>query len=145
MIETLEAYEPSTRKQVAIKPEPMSTKRMLPEAPFPRKYILSVFVDSQDAMQAAQALCTAGFNERDIYLLEGLNLVEAIAQSQSPLDFLTSTDYDVYLREANRGRSFLAVRPINYAQMERIRNLLAPHHAHLVKYIDTWTVANLIP
>ena len=141
MIATLETREPLTREQVVIKP----AKQMLPAAPFPRKYVHSVFVDLQDAMQAAQALRAAGFNERDIYVLESHNFVEAVGRNQSFLGFLTSMDDDVYQREANQGRSFLAVRPANYAQLNQIRCLLAAHHASLARYIDTWTVAELLP
>ena len=54
-------------------------------------------------------------------------------------------DYDIYLREASRGRSFLAVRPASYAQLKQIRDLLAPHRAYLAKYIDTWTLTELLP
>ena len=136
---TLETYEPLTLE------EPVSTKPTLPAAPFPRKYVHSVFVDLQDARQAAQALRAAGFDERDIHVLESRNFVEAVSQDQSPFNIVTSMDYDVYLREANRGRSFLAVRPASYAQLKQVRDLLAPHHAYLAKYIDTWTVTELLP
>jgi len=136
---TLETYEPLTLE------EPVSTKPTLPAAPFPRKYVHSVFVDLQDARQAAQALRAAGFDERDIHVLESRNFVEAVSQDQSPFNIVTSMDYDVYLQEVNRGRSFLAVRPASYAQLKQIRDLLAPHHAYLAKYIDTWTVTELLP
>ena len=134
-----------TREQLVVEHLPMSTQRTLPVAPFPRKYVHSVFVDLQDARQAAQALRAAGFDEKDIYILESRDFVEAVSQGQSPLDFLTSMDYDVYLCEASAGRSFLVVRPASFAQLKQIRNLLAPHHAYIVKYIDTWTVAELLP
>lgn len=136
---TLETYEPLTLE------EPVSTKPALPAAPFPRKYVHSVFVDLQDARQAAQALRAAGFDERDIHVLESRDFVEAVSQDQSPFNIVTSMDYDVYLPEVNRGRSFLAVRPASYAQLKQIRDLLAPHHAYLTKYIDTWTVTELLP
>jgi len=35
--------------------------------------------------------------------------------------------------------------PAMREQMKQVRDLLAPHHAHLMKYIDTWTVAELLP
>jgi hypothetical protein len=61
---TLETYEPLTREQLVIEQVPVSTKQALPAAPFPRKYVLSVFVDLQDASQAARALRAAGFDEQ---------------------------------------------------------------------------------
>ena len=134
-----------TREQLVVEHLPMSTQRTLPVAPFPRKYVHSVFVDLQDARQAAQALRAAGFDEKDIYILESRDFVEAVSQDQSPFNIVTSMDYDVYLREANRGRFFLAVRPASYAHLKQIRDLLAPRHAFLAKYIDTWTVTELLP
>lgn len=113
--------------------------------PFPRKYVHSVFVDLQDAQQAAQALRAAHFDEHDIYVLESRDFAEAVSRGQSFLGFLTSMTYDVYLDEASQGRVFLAVRPRSYAQLNQIRDLLAPHHAYLVRYIDTWTMTELLP
>jgi len=141
---TLETYEPLTLEELVIEQLPVSTKPALPTAPFPRKYVHSVFVDLQDARQAAQALRAAGFDERHIHVMESRDFVEAVSQDQSPFNIVTSMDYDVYMREANRGRSFLGVRPASYAQLKQIRDLLAPHHAYLAKYIDTWTVTELL-
>ena len=71
--------------------------------------------------------------------------MEAVERRQTPLSFLSSIDYDGYLLEARRGHYILAVRPSGHEQMEQVRDLLASHHAHLMKYIDTWTVAELLP
>jgi hypothetical protein len=142
---TLETYEPLISEELIAKQMPLSTKWTLPTAPFPRKYVHSVFVDLQAARQAALALCAAGFDEQNIHILQSHDFVEALAQGQSVLGFLTSMDYDIYLCEASRGNSFLVVRPTSYAQLKQIRDLLAPHHARLAKYIDTWTVTDLLP
>src|SRR5579863_3119270 len=123
-VTTFETYETMTSEQV-------STKRRLPTTPFPRKYVLSVFVDERDAQQAAQALLDVGFAEQRMYILNGRDFAEAVAQNQTPFDFLTSMNYDIYLREAGLARSFLAVRPADYAQLRQIRDLLASHHAYL--------------
>jgi hypothetical protein len=103
-----------------------------------------VFVNLQDARNAAQALYAAGFEERNIHALESHDFAEAVSRGQSPLDFLTSMDYDVYLREARCGRSFLAVRPTSSAQLKQIRDVLASHHAYHAAYINTWTKTELI-
>ncbi len=142
---TLETYEPLTIEELVVEQPPMSTKSTLPATPFPRKYVHSVFANLQDARQAAQALRAAGFDERDIHVFQSRDFVEAVSREQSPLNIVTSMDYDVYLREASRGRSFLAVRPASYAHLKQIRDLLAPRHAFLAKYIDTWTVTELLP
>ncbi len=142
---TVETYEPLTSEQLVVEQLPVPAKRTLPASPFPRKYVHSVFVDLQDARRAALALRAAGFDERDIYILPSRDFVEAVSQGQSPFDFLTSMDYDVYLRETSRGRTFVSVRPANYSQLRQIADLLAPHHARLVNYIDTWTTSELLP
>jgi hypothetical protein len=141
---TLEMHEQLTNEQLGVEQLPMSVERRLPAAPFPRKYVLSVFVDLQEARQAACALLAAGFNERDIHILQSHEFVKSVTQDQSPFEIVTSIDYDIYLREARRERSFLAVRPGGYAQLKQIRNLLAPHHAYLANYIDTWTTTELL-
>jgi len=142
--ETLETYEQLTREQVNIEQLPITMEGKLPAAPFPRKFVLSVFVDLQDARQAAFALYAAGFNERDIHILQSNEFVKSVTQDQSPFEIITSIGYDMYLREAQRKRFFLAVRPTNYAQLNQIRDLLARHHSYLANYIDTWTVTELL-
>ena len=141
----LEPVVQSTDKVFVIEQLPVPTKRMLPTRPFPLKHVHSVFARLQDARQAALALRNAGFDERNIHILESQDYMEAVSQGHSPLGFLTSMDYDVYLSEANQGRSFLVVRPTGYAQLEQIRSLLAPHRARLARYIDTWTMSELLP
>ena len=150
----LETYEPVTFEPLTIEPvtleprvvveESLPTAWTLPAAPFPHKYVHSVFLTLQDARQAALALLAAGFAAREIHLLESREYVEAVSQGQSFLGFLTSTDYDVYLSEARRGRFFLAVRPASFTQLKQIRDLLAPHRARLARYIDTWTMSELL-
>ena len=88
-VATLETYEPLTSEPLVVEQLPVSTKRTLPAAPFPRKYILSVFVDLQDARQAALALRAAGFDERGIHVLQHRDFVEAVAQDQSPFNLVT--------------------------------------------------------
>ena len=144
-VATLETCEPLTREQLFVEQVPVSSKRTLPTSPFPRKYVLSVFVDLLNARQAAHALYMAGFDEQDIHILQSHDIVDTVAQDQSPFDIITSMDYDIYLRKASRGRFFLAIHPKGYAQLKQIRDLLAPHHAYLANYIDTWTLTQLLP
>ena len=71
--------------------------------------------------------------------------MEAVERRQTLVSFFSSKDYDGYLREAHRGSHILAVRLSSHEQMKQVRDLLAPHHARLIKYVDTWTVAELLP
>ena len=139
---TFKTYEPLTSEQVVVEHIAVSKMQRMPA--FPLKHVHSAFVNLQDARQAAFALLHMGFDARCIHVLESREYVEAVSQGQSFLGSLTSVDYDVFVREANRGRSFLIVRPANYAQLKQIRDLLALHHAHLATYIDRWTQAELL-
>ncbi|MDQ2907002.1 MAG: hypothetical protein M3Y81_26115 [Chloroflexota bacterium] len=123
----------------------VSSELTFPAAPFPRKYVHSVFNDLQDAVQAVLALLVAGYAASDIHLMTGEHFMEAVARRQTLLSFLFSFDYDVYLQEARRGRFILAVRLSGYEQMNQVRDLVAPYHAHLMKYVDTWTMTELLP
>ena len=140
MISTMRTDTQKTFEELSI-----SSERALPTTPFPRKYVHSVFSDRQDALRAVQALRNAGYDTRDIYMLTFADYDEAMHRGQTFISALTSTDLDVYLNEARYGRTILAVRLANRGQMEQVRDLLAPHRAHLVRYIDTWTVAQLLP
>lgn len=144
-VATIETYEPLTREQLAAEQVQVSPQPAPSVAPLHSKYVLSVFVDLQDAMQAGQTLRNAGFEEETIRVLTSHDLLEAVAQDHSPFNLVTSTDHSPYLREARRGRFFLVVYPTGYTQLPRITRLLAPHRAYLAKYIDTWTTADLLP
>ena len=134
---------PDTYEQSSV-----SSERTFPAAPFPRKYIHSVFDDLQDAMQAVQALRAAGYDARDIHLMASWDYMEAVERRQAPMNFLSSIDEDfvnVYLHQARRGHHILVVHLSRYEQILEVRTLLASHHAHLVKYVSTWTFADLLP
>ncbi len=71
--------------------------------------------------------------------------MEAVERGQTLIGFLTSNNLNEYLYESRRGRYILAVRISRYELIEQVRSLLARHHAHLMKYVDTWTVVDLLP
>ena len=123
----------------------LTSARTLPTTPFPRKHVHSAFNDRQDALRAVLALQQAGFDARDMYLLTYTDYAEALGRGQSFFSSVTSMDLDVYLDAARQGRTMLAVHLAHAGQMEQVRDLLAPHGAHLVRYVDTWTVAHLLP
>ncbi len=141
---TLETYEQLTSEYTSAEQLAAPIERKLPALPFPNKYVLTVFVDLSSALQAAYALSAAGFDKREIHILLSHEFVKSVSQDQSPFHIITSMDHDIYIREANRGRFFLAVRPSGYAQLNQIRDLLVQHHAYLANYIDSWTVTELI-
>jgi len=123
----------------------VSPAQSAPASHFPREYVLAVFTDMQDAKGAADSLHNAGFNGHEILVLESPDFVKAVGRDQLPSNIVTSTSHDIYLLEANRGRTFLAVRPTSTGQLTQIRDVLAPHGAYLVRYIDTWSQSELLP
>jgi hypothetical protein len=135
---------------------PVSSERTLPADPFPRKYVHSVMYDLQYAVQAVQALRTAGYDARDIHVMASWDFVEAIERrrrqqghlSKALMRLFTFFDEgfgDVYLHEALQGHHILAVRLSQNEQMGQMRDLLAAYCAHCIKYVDTWTVSDLLP
>src|SRR5260370_24815860 len=87
----------------------VSSERTFPAAPFPRKYVHSVFDDLQDAVQAVQALQTAGYYAGDIHFMASWDFVAAIEPMYQQHSRLIQTlmhllidyvFYDVYLRDA---------------------------------------------
>lgn len=132
----------------------VSSERTLPANPFPRKYFHSVIDDLQDAVQAVFALRADGYQVRDIHVMSCWDYAEAVERKyrqQSRISkmlsrLISSFDEgfgDVYLHEARRGHHILAVRLSRSEEMEQVRDLLAPCHARLMKYVDTWTVIDL--
>jgi hypothetical protein len=133
---------------------PVSSERRLPEAPFPRKYVHCAFDQLRDAVYAVLALRAAGSVPKDIHVLASWDYVEAAEwrdQQRSHLakvftrffPFFDEESNEVYLHEAHRGRHILVVRVPTTEQREQVCSLLALHHAHCIKYIDTWTVTSV--
>ncbi|HET9921340.1 MAG TPA: hypothetical protein VFQ30_15960 [Ktedonobacteraceae bacterium] len=134
----------------------ISSERILPAAPFPHEYVHCIFDTLEDAAQAVLALRAAGYDAGNIHLMASWDFAEAIERknqrqeslAQSLTHFFSSMDFninDAYLHEARRGRHILAVHVVNYEQVRQVSDLLAKHHAQLVKYVDVWTVAHLVP
>jgi hypothetical protein len=128
------------------------SQQVYPANTFPYKYVQCAIDDLRDAVQAVEALQAIGYDARDISLVASWNFAEALERSyqqQSSLfqavpHFIDAGVDDVYRQEASRGHHILTAHLSSFEQIEQVRNLLAPHHAHLMKYIDTWTTADLI-
>ncbi len=123
----------------------VSSQRTLPSTPFPRKHIHCVFDNPQDALQAFPKLLAAGYDAKGIHILAIRDYVEAVERGQTLTGSLISSNLDEYVSESRQGSRILVVRIFRHEQMEQVRGLLAPHHAHLMKYVDTWTTTELIP
>lgn len=133
----------------------VSSQQMFPAAPFPRKYVHCVMHDLTSIVQTVHALWADGYSDSDTHVMACWDYVEAVERKhlQSPLSallirILSFTDdgfSDTYLREVARGKHFLAVRLVRNDQMHRVCDLLMVHNAHVIKYVDTWTVTDLVP
>src|SRR5258708_27371212 len=77
----------SSKAHDTIEQLPVSSQRTFPPAPFPRKYVHSVFDDLQDAMQAVHALRAAGYDVRDIHLMAGLEFFGRIGPRREFVGF----------------------------------------------------------
>src|SRR5437763_5525923 len=132
----------------------LSSEPVYPADTFPHKYVHSVFEDKQDVEQAVQALRAAGFTPDDINFMTSQDFIQAAEQgdhqnkslSKSFAHFVSSLDHnvtDAYLSEARRGNDILSVRISRHDQIAQVRDILTPHHAQHIQYIDTWTQADL--
>jgi hypothetical protein len=133
---------------------PVSSERAFPAAPFPRQYVHCVVDDLRYAVEAVYALRAAGYDAGNIHVMAGWDYVEAVErryQCQNcltriltrVLSFIGEDFSNVYLSATLRGKHVLMVRLSAREQTEQVRDVLADHHAHLIKYVDTWTVTTL--
>lgn len=133
---------------------PVSSERSLPTAPFPRTYVHCVLNELRDAVLCVLSLRAAGYPPNDIHVLASWDFVDAVEhqrRQQPGLSRMLTRLWscldeglgDVYLQEAQRGHHILLVRLSRHEQSEQVSTLLAPYHAHLMKYVDTWAVADL--
>ncbi len=133
---------------------PVSSEWTFPVSPFPRKYVHSAIGDLRYAVQAVQALRAAGYDPGDIHVMASWDFVEAVErkrQRQGWLSTIFSRLYsfldegfgDVYLHAARQGYHILVVHLSDVKQVRQVRALLTEYDAHLMKYVDAWTVKDL--
>ncbi len=134
----------------------VSSQRIFPAAPFPRKYLHCVIDDLYHVVEAVHALRAAGYDAGDIHVMACWDFVEAFERRQRRqsrlskaltrlCSFIDEGFGDAYLHEAVRGHHILAVRLYRKGQVEQVRDVLTLHYARLMKYVDTWTVTDLVP
>jgi len=133
---------------------PVSSERAFPAAPFPRQYVHCVVDDLRYAVEAVYALRAAGYAAGNIHVMASWDYVEAVERRYQRqncltriltriLSFIDEDFSNAYLGAAQRGKHVLMVRLSDREQMEQVRDVFADHHAHLIKYVDTWTVTTL--
>lgn len=133
---------------------PVSSEWTFPAAPFPRQYLHCIVDDLRYAVQAVYALRAAGYAAGDIHVMASWDFVEAVERRDQQqncfariltriLSFIDEDFGNVYLNAALRGKHIIMVRLSIREQMEQVRDVLASHHAYLIKYVDAWTVTTL--
>lgn len=132
----------------------VSSERTLPPSPYPRSYMHCALTDLEDAVRAVYALRVVGYAAQDIHVLSRWDYVEAcerLSQERGAFlnlfwrlsSFFDEGFGDTYLRAARAGGHILAVRLASRNQVEQTRQILAAHHAHLIKYVDSWVTVDL--
>lgn len=136
---------------------PVSSERTFPANPFPRKHVHCALNSLEDAVEAVFALRVAGLDAIDIHVLACWDFVEAAERVHRHRNgffhkmlnrlyaFMDEGFAGIYLREACQGHHILLVRLPGKEQLEQVSELLTSHRAYLIKYVDTWTVTDLLP
>ncbi len=123
---------------------------------YPRNYVVAVIDDLWEAQMAAQAFLDAGYNVRDIRLMESHEELQKIGELEANRNwlqrFLSSfqgttdeTGAAVYKSEAYKGHHILHIHATTAQEVEAIRDILEVYHAHAIKFFGTWSVEDISP
>ncbi|HLH63210.1 MAG TPA: hypothetical protein VKV20_16130 [Ktedonobacteraceae bacterium] len=134
----------------------VSSQQRISPAPFPSKYVHCVFDSLCDLVQAVHALRADGHNSGDIHVMSCWDYIAAVERKREHQSYLLKMltclygffdeGFDeVYLQEARKGNHMLMVRLSSSRQLKRVSDALILHHAHMVRYVDTWMVIYLSP
>lgn len=135
---------------------PVSSEQMFPAAPYPRQHVHCAFGDLEQVVRAVHGLRAAGYAAADIHVMASWDYLDAVKRERRHQNGLSralkglASLFDegfgnIYLRAAAQGQHILAVRVSRSEQLAEVRDLLTFHRAHLIKYVDTWVVADLTP
>ncbi|HEU5231049.1 MAG TPA: hypothetical protein VFU49_24725 [Ktedonobacteraceae bacterium] len=99
--------------------------------------LYGIFDDLQCAERAIEELQCAGYDVGNIHLIESQQLSVNGCQLRNYFFPLSGNSMfcDIYLQAAQRGYHILTVDLLRAEQVEHVRNLLAPYHARLIKYV----------
>ncbi|HET8840460.1 MAG TPA: universal stress protein [Ktedonobacteraceae bacterium] len=129
---------------------------MRPAAVYPKHYLMAVIDEGKEAEEAVQSLHHAGIPPEDIRLFESHEVLEYAAHTQRTrslgsrlADVLQAVTSDedahvlIYVEEALRGHALLNVYAPKPEQVERVKDILAAHHARTIKYFGRWAITVL--
>lgn len=121
---------------------------------FPADHVVAAIPDRQEAERAIEALRQAGYGEQDVSLLRPDQVVrQEGAKEHNVLDRLLAMlrdlvteeglDAQVYTKHAQHGDAIVSVHVPDAHQVDRVRDLLAAHHAQSIKYFGRWAITTL--
>jgi len=125
--------------------------------PFPSKHVVGVFDSLQEGEQAIQELLDAGYHVQDITFILGQDYPSALQEHlrQEGLfwrmmhQLQVTTDEgsigELFKAAARQGSYIIAISVPQRGHVTEVSALLFKHRARLVKYIDTWSVEDLVP
>ena len=142
-----------------------TTREEMEQTPFPpashtlgerANWVIGVIDEPAEADRAAQAARAAGFADGDVLVFHGREALaekEIKEEGRNPVQRAfaavaeTMTEpgayEDAYLAEARAGHSLVNLHAAKPEEVERALDVLARHHAHLVKQFGRWTTTEL--
>ena len=119
----------------------------------PKHFIVSVIRDGARAEQAVAALRDAGFTPDDVKLVTGQQVLDnerVHAESKGRWERLAAlfpaeeqAAVDGYVKEAERGAHFVAVKAQELEQRTVAKSILVSHGAHAIRYYGENTITDL--
>ncbi|TMD67655.1 MAG: universal stress protein [Chloroflexi bacterium] len=127
-----------------------------PGAGYPKHYVMAVIDDVKEAQDAVQALRNADIPAEDIRLFERHEIIEYAEHTERTRSLRSriadvfqaiTSDEDahvlIYVEEALRGHAILNVYAPTTEQAERVKDIVADHHARTIKYFGRWAITVL--
>lgn len=119
----------------------------------PKHFIVAVFSDEARAEQAVAALRDAGFAPDDVRLISGQQVLSteleyknqkgALARLAGLFPAEEADAVKQYVEQAERGALFMAVKAPDQEQRTVVKDILAVHGAHTIRYYGENTITNL--
>lgn len=125
---------------------------------YPEHDIVAVIDDHAEAEKAIQALIAAGIPADHVHQVEGKLLLERDHELRAHqslaarvgrfVSFVmsdTGSYQQEYVDEAAKGHHLIIIQAPEPEDVDRVRDVLAAHHAHLARHYGSLAVADLIP
>lgn len=148
--------EETDKSRATSEPQEREFPLTRPGAVNPHHYIMAVIDEVKEAQDAVRALQKADIPAEDIHLFERHKIIEYVEHTEQTRSLRASiadvfeaffSDDDahvlIYVEEALRGHAVLNVYAPTSEQVERVKDILADHHARNIKYFGRWAISVL--